>query len=431
VGGGRAAARVTAGAARAGETYLLLDRSLRCVVDHLAAGLQRNLRLAWPVRRIEHGARGALLHGPGAQRVRCRAVVVAVPLAQLRAGAIRFSPPLPDAKRGALARLKMSNAVKVRRARHARGAGRGASRLGSRQDPGRARAGWRAQVVLGFSSRFWPADFFDVVCTDCFIPEFWATTYPGAPRDARPAAARAPAGSCEQERGRPASGRGDNDKEDGGGGGSGAPGGRPAACDAQEEPHSEPSSSGASASGGGQATHCLVGFAAGRRAEAMSGMSESGVVLRALGQLDQIFGARRPPAPLRVPALSLAPTRARAQAPRARAGPQPQPSCGRTSRTGRARPTSAARTATRRCTRGAATARRWRRRSAARCSSPARRRTRPSTPACRPRWRPARARRRRRPRRCGARGPACDRASRAPRFEPAGRLWRRRTPLAV
>ena len=34
------------------------------------------------------------------------------------------------------------------------------------------------------------------------------------------------------------------------------------------------------------------GFAAGQRAEAMSGMSQSGIVLRALDQLDCIFGAR-------------------------------------------------------------------------------------------------------------------------------------------
>lgn len=34
------------------------------------------------------------------------------------------------------------------------------------------------QVVLAFSERFWPDDLFDVVCTDCFLPEFWTTQYP-------------------------------------------------------------------------------------------------------------------------------------------------------------------------------------------------------------------------------------------------------------
>lgn len=101
--------------AAAGDTYLLLDRSLRHVVQHLARGLgARRLRTNWPVHHIEHGTHGALLHGPGGQRVHCRAVVVTVPLAQLQAGALAFSPPLPAAKRGALARLKMSNAVKAR-----------------------------------------------------------------------------------------------------------------------------------------------------------------------------------------------------------------------------------------------------------------------------------------------------------------------------
>ncbi len=35
------------------------------------------------------------------------------------------------------------------------------------------------QVILAFSSPFWPDGFFDVVCTDCFIPEFWVTSYSG------------------------------------------------------------------------------------------------------------------------------------------------------------------------------------------------------------------------------------------------------------
>ncbi len=36
------------------------------------------------------------------------------------------------------------------------------------------------QVILAFSRPFWPDGFFDVVCTDCFIPEFWVTSYPGS-----------------------------------------------------------------------------------------------------------------------------------------------------------------------------------------------------------------------------------------------------------
>lgn len=39
------------------------------------------------------------------------------------------------------------------------------------------------QVILAFSQPFWPAGFFDVVCTDCFMPEFWVTHYPATSSD--------------------------------------------------------------------------------------------------------------------------------------------------------------------------------------------------------------------------------------------------------
>lgn len=38
-------------------------------------------------------------------------------------------------------------------------------------------------MLLAFSNRFWPEDLFDVVCSDCFLPEIWTTKYPsGAPK---------------------------------------------------------------------------------------------------------------------------------------------------------------------------------------------------------------------------------------------------------
>ncbi len=39
------------------------------------------------------------------------------------------------------------------------------------------------QVILAFSRPFWPAEFFDVVCTGCFMPEFWVTEYPATSSD--------------------------------------------------------------------------------------------------------------------------------------------------------------------------------------------------------------------------------------------------------
>ena len=41
------------------------------------------------------------------------------------------------------------------------------------------------QVILAFSRPFWPQGFFDVVCPDCLIPEFWVTEYPATSCDAR------------------------------------------------------------------------------------------------------------------------------------------------------------------------------------------------------------------------------------------------------
>jgi hypothetical protein len=47
----------------AGETYLVLDRSLKAVVQHLAAGLEDNMALEWPVHRIDYSLSGAKLFG--------------------------------------------------------------------------------------------------------------------------------------------------------------------------------------------------------------------------------------------------------------------------------------------------------------------------------------------------------------------------------
>ena len=50
----------------AGDTYLVLDRSLRDVAAHLAASVQSNIRLRWPVTFIRRDAGGVTLQGsPG------------------------------------------------------------------------------------------------------------------------------------------------------------------------------------------------------------------------------------------------------------------------------------------------------------------------------------------------------------------------------
>lgn len=64
-----------------------------------------------------------------------------------------------------------------------------------------------------------------MVCTDCFIPEFWVTSYPATSSDPDPAEL----------------------------------------C-------------------------CITGFVAGSKAEEMSGMSHTSIIIKALSQLDEIFG---------------------------------------------------------------------------------------------------------------------------------------------
>lgn len=85
------------------------------------------------------------------------------------------------------------------------------------------------QVILAFNRTIWPPDFFDVVCVDSFIPEFWATTYP-------PPGRQLPGGASAQQ------------------------------------------------------SHVLVGFVTGLRAVRASALPQSAIVQQALQQLDCMFG---------------------------------------------------------------------------------------------------------------------------------------------
>ena len=99
--------------ARAGDTYLLLDRSLQALIDHMARPLKHCIQTSWPVHSINYSQDGATLHGPNGRRKDCRKVLVTASLAVLQRGGIAFQPQMPQAKRAALGRLKMSNAIKV------------------------------------------------------------------------------------------------------------------------------------------------------------------------------------------------------------------------------------------------------------------------------------------------------------------------------
>jgi len=129
-----------------GEKYLVLRGAcLQDAMESLGRGL--DVRTAWRVQRIDAsptgwGADGAAveLSAADGRVVRARACVVTVPLSVLQRGEPEFRPPLPPPQAGAIRKLKMGSALKV---------------------------------IVRLRRRFWPADFYDAVCSDSFLPEVW------------------------------------------------------------------------------------------------------------------------------------------------------------------------------------------------------------------------------------------------------------------
>jgi len=80
------------------------------ILERLAEGL--DIRLSTPIRSVDHGGdRVKVEAGDGVYEA--EAAIVTIPLGVLKAGAIRFSPALPDAKQGAIDRLGMGLLNKV------------------------------------------------------------------------------------------------------------------------------------------------------------------------------------------------------------------------------------------------------------------------------------------------------------------------------
>ncbi|KAL3134987.1 hypothetical protein ABBQ32_007941 [Trebouxia sp. C0010 RCD-2024] len=199
-----------------GDSYLVLDCPLSALVQHIAKTLNKQIHCNCPVSRIEHDAKGAVITLYGGRQIRCRHVVVTVPITVLQRDEITFSPPLPQLKQQAIQRVKMSNAIKV---------------------------------IMMFAQPFWPDGFFDVVCTDSFIPEFWVTDPPLTPSHSQRASAT--------------TGLQDVDK-----------------LHHAQQQQSTP-------------VHCMVGFVAGSRAEEISKLRQNSVIIQTLSQLDEMFGTRR------------------------------------------------------------------------------------------------------------------------------------------
>jgi monoamine oxidase len=88
----------------------ILHQGYQSVVDALAEGL--DVRLGHVVTRIDTGA-GPVRVTTDRGRFEADKVLVTVPLGVLKAGAVHFEPPLPEAKRSAIARLGFGTLNKI------------------------------------------------------------------------------------------------------------------------------------------------------------------------------------------------------------------------------------------------------------------------------------------------------------------------------
>lgn len=81
------------------------------ILDLIAEGLP--IRMNAPIAAITWRDDGATVALESGEQIRARSVVVTLPLALLKAGAVRFDPPLPAEKQRAIAGLAMRPAMKL------------------------------------------------------------------------------------------------------------------------------------------------------------------------------------------------------------------------------------------------------------------------------------------------------------------------------
>jgi monoamine oxidase len=81
------------------------------ILDLIAEGLE--IRTGAPVAAIAWSPDGAMVTLESGEQIQARSVVVTLPLAILKAGAVRFDPPLPEQKLRAIAGLEMRPAMKL------------------------------------------------------------------------------------------------------------------------------------------------------------------------------------------------------------------------------------------------------------------------------------------------------------------------------
>ncbi len=135
-----------------GEKYLVLDRPMREVALALADGL--DVRTNWEIESVDYSTPGVVrvTRRGGKEVITAKKCIVALPITALRPNntenRVRFIPRLPAAKTRAAETIQIGNAAKL---------------------------------FVGFRKIVWPEDVFDVVCTNCFLPEFWITKYSKSP----------------------------------------------------------------------------------------------------------------------------------------------------------------------------------------------------------------------------------------------------------
>ena len=151
-----------------------------------------------------------------------------------------------------------------------------------------------------FAQPFWPEGFFDVVCTDSFIPEFWLTPPPAYSHQHEKQTKRfrhasqspasqgdPPAGSSQQAAAQDAETEARQEQKQ----------------NVQQEQNVQPQQQQSwqqqqvqqhdtqqqQQQQQQEAVHCMVGFVAGSKAEEISKLRQNSIVLKTLSQLDDMF----------------------------------------------------------------------------------------------------------------------------------------------
>ena len=97
----------------AGEEYLVLDKPLSALTNHLRTSSGVRVLTQWPVVSIDYSKPIIRVRSQYSKTIHCTRVIITVPLKMLQQEDIHFVPRLPTSKQGAIDRLRMSNAIKV------------------------------------------------------------------------------------------------------------------------------------------------------------------------------------------------------------------------------------------------------------------------------------------------------------------------------